>query len=187
MIKQTDAWVASDAIGRMLVPSDNSLAQLWMQPGFDDSSWMQAVNGWVTIGFQQVRPIRRNRRGGWRFDCARRSNSRDFSKLSAGEGVTNAIDNNTSTKYLNFDKLNAGFTVTPANGPVVVTGLRLTSANDAPERDPTSFVLSGSNDGQTSRRWHVDLSCVFWTVRHSPGQFREFSGVLGVSTLISDR
>ena len=28
-----------------------------------------------------------------------------------------------------------------------MTGLGLTSANDAPDRDPTSFVLSGSNDG----------------------------------------
>jgi hypothetical protein len=27
--------------------------------------------------------------------------------------------------------------------------LRFTSANDAPERDPTSFVLSGSRDGNT--------------------------------------
>ena len=29
----------------------------------------------------------------------------------------------------------------------MVTGLGLTSANDGPERDPASFVLSGSNDG----------------------------------------
>jgi len=29
----------------------------------------------------------------------------------------------------------------------VVTGLGLTSANDAPDRDPATFVLSGSNDG----------------------------------------
>ena len=36
----------------------------------------------------------------------------------------------------------------PAKGGTVVTGLRLTSANDAPDRDPTSFILSGSNDGQ---------------------------------------
>ncbi len=28
----------------------------------------------------------------------------------------------------------------------VVTGLALTSANDAPDRDPAKFVLSGSND-----------------------------------------
>ena len=48
-------------------------------------------------------------------------------------------------KYLNFDKLDTGLTITTAGG--VVTGLGLTSANDAPDRDPASFVLSGSNDG----------------------------------------
>jgi len=62
------------------------------------------------------------------------------------EGVANAIDN-TQAKYLNFDILNTGFTVTPSVGATLVTGLTLTSANDAPERDPSSYVLSGSNDG----------------------------------------
>jgi len=66
----------------------------------------------------------------------------------SGDGaVANAIDNNTATKYLNFDKVNTGFTVTPAAGPSRVTGLSLTSANDAPERDPASFNLFGSSDG----------------------------------------
>ncbi len=62
------------------------------------------------------------------------------------EGVANAIDNQ-PTKYLNFDILDTGFTVTPSVGKTIVTGLTLLSANDAPERDPASYVLSGSNDG----------------------------------------
>src|SRR2546421_3186155 len=63
------------------------------------------------------------------------------------EGVANAIDNQ-PTKYLNFDKLNTGFTVNPGvRGLTVVSGLTLTSANDAPERDPASYTLSGSYDG----------------------------------------
>src|SRR5678809_258293 len=62
------------------------------------------------------------------------------------EGVANAIDNQPS-KYLNFDKLNTGFTVTPRVGLSVVQCITLTSANDAPERDPASYVLSGSYDG----------------------------------------
>jgi hypothetical protein len=61
------------------------------------------------------------------------------------EQAPNAIDNDASTKYLNFDKLDTGLTVTTGGG--VVAGLGLTSANDAPDRDPASFVLSGSNDG----------------------------------------
>jgi len=63
------------------------------------------------------------------------------------ERSPNAIDNNPATKYLNFDKLNTGFTVTPSRGSSVVKGLALVSANDAPERDPASFTLEGSNDG----------------------------------------
>jgi hypothetical protein len=65
------------------------------------------------------------------------------------EGVANAIDNNDQTKYLNFDKLNTGFTITLGRGDSIVTGLSLTSANDAPERDPASYTLEGSNDGST--------------------------------------
>ena len=61
------------------------------------------------------------------------------------EQASNAIDNDDTTKYLNFDKLDTGLTVTTGGG--VVAGLGLTSANDAPDRDPASFVLSGSNDG----------------------------------------
>jgi hypothetical protein len=64
-----------------------------------------------------------------------------------GELSPNAIDDNTATKYLNFDKLNTGFTVTPTIGSTRVVGLGLTSANDAPERDPASYILSGSTDG----------------------------------------
>src|SRR5262249_16627640 len=64
------------------------------------------------------------------------------------EGVANAIDDQ-PTKYLNFDKLNTGFTVTPRAGLTIVSGLTLTSANDAVERDPTSFLLEGSYDGTT--------------------------------------
>jgi hypothetical protein len=67
----------------------------------------------------------------------------------AGEQVANAIDNKASTKYLNFKKLNTGMTITPAAGASVITGLGLTSANDAPERDPASYKLEGSNDGTT--------------------------------------
>ena len=64
------------------------------------------------------------------------------------EGVANAIDNQ-PTKYLNFDKVNTGFTVTPGVGDTIVMGLTLTSANDADDRDPADYTLEGSNDGTT--------------------------------------
>jgi hypothetical protein len=63
-----------------------------------------------------------------------------------GEGVTNVIDNTANTKYLNFDILNTGFTVTPS-GAGVVTSLGFVTANDSPQRDPASYILEGSTDG----------------------------------------
>jgi hypothetical protein len=64
----------------------------------------------------------------------------------AGEGASNAFDNNPNTKYLNFDKKNAGVTV-KLNIGKKVTGFTLTTANDFSGRDPTSYKLYGSNDG----------------------------------------
>lgn len=66
----------------------------------------------------------------------------------AGEGPNNAFDNNNGTKYLNFDKKNAGVTV-QLNSGRVVTGFTITTANDFSGRDPTSYKLYGSNDGST--------------------------------------
>ena len=66
-----------------------------------------------------------------------------------GEGVAHAIDGNTQ-KYLNFGIVNTGFLVTPAGGTSVVTSLTVFTGNDAPERDPTSYTLYGSNDAGTT-------------------------------------
>jgi len=65
-----------------------------------------------------------------------------------GEGPNNAFDNNAGTKYLNFDKKNAGVTI-QLNSGRVVTGFTVTTANDFSGRDPTSYKLYGSNDGST--------------------------------------
>ena len=63
-----------------------------------------------------------------------------------GEGASNAFDGNTGTKYLNFDKKNAGVTVKLSQGRVV-RKFTITTANDFSGRDPTSYKLYGSNDG----------------------------------------
>jgi hypothetical protein len=63
-----------------------------------------------------------------------------------GEGAAQAFDGNTSTKYLNFDKKNAGVTVRLSQGRVVQK-FTITTANDFSGRDPTSYKLYGSNDG----------------------------------------
>jgi hypothetical protein len=58
-----------------------------------------------------------------------------------------AIDDNTGTKFLHFrgDLMPTGIRVTPLDGHSVVTGIALTTANDAPNRDPVTYELSGSN------------------------------------------
>ena len=75
-----------------------------------------------------------------------------------GEQVVLAIDNKSTTKYLNFGDGTdtgapltgiTGFTVWSSAGGSVVTGLGLTSANDSPNRDPATYKLEGSNDGTT--------------------------------------
>ena len=59
-----------------------------------------------------------------------------------------ATDDDTGTKYLHFKGSDepTGFQVEVASGPSIVTGLTFTTANDAIERDPISYELSGSND-----------------------------------------
>jgi hypothetical protein len=65
-----------------------------------------------------------------------------------GEYPGLAVDDDVSTKYLHFkgEVEPTGFVVEPASGASIVTGLTLTTANDATERDPISFELSGSNE-----------------------------------------
>ncbi len=145
-------FVSHDAVGNIHFPKDNSMALAWTMPDFDDSQWREVYFG---IGYQQSvegnnadpeNPVEDPLVLG---DVTRAFDpidpSSDFSPV--GEMVDAALDNNTATKYLNFDKLNTGFTVKLSLGPTAVSGLRLTSANDAPDRDPSQFVLSGSNDG----------------------------------------
>jgi hypothetical protein len=57
------------------------------------------------------------------------------------------IDNSTSTKYLTFH--NAAWIQFQVSAAHVVTRYSITSANDAPERDPLSWTLQGSNNGTT--------------------------------------
>ncbi|MCW1957842.1 MAG: discoidin domain-containing protein, partial [Mycobacterium sp.] len=68
--------------------------------------------------------------------------------VPAGEGADKAFDGSTSTKY--FNSSGAGSSVTiDLGGAYAVTGLGLTTGNDAEGRDPTSYQVKGSVDGKT--------------------------------------
>jgi hypothetical protein len=54
------------------------------------------------------------------------------------------------TKYLNFGGANSGFIVTPTAGAKALTSFQITTADDWPARDPSSYILYGTNDAITS-------------------------------------
>jgi len=66
------------------------------------------------------------------------------SGFPGNEGPTNVV-NGTAAKYLNTAGANSGFIVTPASGASTVKSFTITSANDAVERDPSSYALYGTN------------------------------------------
>lgn len=70
---------------------------------------------------------------------------------NANENSTKLVDNNTGSKFLLFDaqlKITSGlwYSLTFPN-PIVLGAYTITSANDAPDRDPKDWFLQGSDDG----------------------------------------
>jgi probable HAF family extracellular repeat protein len=71
----------------------------------------------------------------------------------AAEGKAMAFDNSSSTKWLDFANANPSTRASwiqyqyASGAKYVVTKLTVTSANDAPERDPRDWNFLGSNDG----------------------------------------
>jgi hypothetical protein len=63
----------------------------------------------------------------------------------AGETKENLVDGEATTKWLAFDR--APWLEFDLSEPVDVVRYALTSANDAPERDPADWTLKGSADG----------------------------------------
>jgi len=66
------------------------------------------------------------------------------------ETPVQALDQITTTKYLNFGREMSGLIVTPASGASSVQSFTLTTANDGPERDPAAYLLYGTNSAITS-------------------------------------
>ena len=65
-----------------------------------------------------------------------------------GEAVQNVIDQDSNTKYLDFDAFDGiGFDVDLLGDSKTAVAIEIVTANDAPERDPTDYEIFGSNDG----------------------------------------
>ena len=148
MAESTDVLIAEAGSARVVFPTDDSLGDGWTDVGFDDSGWAGVVQ---PIGYSRPDAPGVDPPVLIFEDVTQPGDSivGTSNNSPGGEEVDKAIDDTTATKYLNFDELNTGFTVTPSVGQTVVVGLRLSSANDAPERDPTSYVLEGSVNGST--------------------------------------
>lgn len=80
---------------------------------------------------------------------------------NANEGPASVLDYDVTTKYNSYGNVNVsiatpmagvgtGFYVTMAVGSCVVTGIQFATANDAPQRDPITMTLEGSNVVNTS-------------------------------------
>ena len=82
---------------------------------------------------------------------------------SGTQEAAEGIDQIPTTKYLNFGKDNSGIIVTPSAGSSIVDSLQLTTANDATERDPASWILYGTNDLITSIN-NTDGNLEDWTM-----------------------
>jgi hypothetical protein len=67
------------------------------------------------------------------------------------EDMTKAFDENSATKWYAGDNVNKGWIAYQFASGVTrtVTSYSITSANDMPTRDPATWELQGSNDGQS--------------------------------------
>lgn len=107
----------------------------------------------------------------WVLSGAKVEGFDDKNNSSPGnETPAKAIDGNVNTKYLNFGAVNSGLLIRLPQ-PLIITGLAITSANDHEDRDPTAYLLEGSNDEQ---QWHrVDeRDLANFTARHQEQSYR---------------
>ena len=109
------------------------------------------------------------------------------SSFPPGETPFNATDQDSGTKYLNFGGRDTGLIITPNYGASVIQSIQMTTANDAEERDPASFVLYGTNDPITSldnslgdaENWtEIAADTIMLPAdRFTPGEIVDFSNV----------
>ena len=68
------------------------------------------------------------------------------SEFPGGEAPGNLLDGTPNTKYLNFGGVNSGFIVTPGSGSSIARSAVFRTGGDAPERDPSTVSIYGTND-----------------------------------------
>lgn len=79
----------------------------------------------------------------------------------ANEGSSKLIDGDRNTKFLIFGFHENFWAQQEFESPVAVNAYTMASGNDAPERDPLHWTLSGSNDGTSWEEVHSVNDAVF--------------------------
>jgi hypothetical protein len=140
---------------------NTSTPPAWTLPGFNASSWAVAAGG-PAVGFDTGTDDIINIPNGTLlpggpigFDLTDpEEDGTPNGTITAGgsspgnETPDRLLDNSTGTKWLSFEPTGTFYQFQFAGGVRnAVNGYTITSANDASERDPYSWVLQGSNDG----------------------------------------
>jgi hypothetical protein len=162
-------FVGPDSPTTALAPTNGSLdapstqvPPAWTLPAFNDASWLTSAgpglgfdsgdtappiipNGTLLpeglIGGDYTDPEEDGTLNGTIF-------AGGFPGSPTNEEPDKGLDNLTTTKWLAFEPAGTYYGFRFANGQRHIVGAyTLTSANDAPGRDPYSWTLSGSNDG----------------------------------------
>ena len=162
-------FVGPDSPMTALAPTNGSLdapntgvAPAWTLPAFNDASWLTSTgpglgfdtgdtappnipNGTLLpeglVGGDYTDPEEDGTLNGTIF-------AGGFPGSPTNEEPDKGLDNLTASKWLAFQPSGTYYGFRFANGERHVVGAyTLTSANDAPDRDPYSWTLSGSNDG----------------------------------------
>ena len=168
---QSEILVGPNHVTTAFVPTDGSLdsgstaSPPWAQPGFDDSQWpgTAASGGGVGVGYDFGESGMNGPADGTRLTGLVGNDltdpeddgilAVDFNAGQSGSSPTNeepvrALDSRTDTKWLAFAAAGTFYEMEFLDGiPRHVDRYTITSANDATERDPYSWTLSGSNDG----------------------------------------
>ncbi len=100
----------------------------------------KTINNYIEVSTEQLHNIMLN--------CGNISSQ--YNDSPHYEAVSNLIDGSSHTKFLTFQA--SSWIIMSACKPYIIKRYSITSANDAPERDPKDWVLLGSNDKYT---WYI--------------------------------
>ena len=162
--------VGAASTATAIVPTTGALdspavgvAPAWTLPEFDDSAWIGPSGGGagVGVGFDTgdvfiPGPVNGVELAGLighdltdpEDDGVLNGAISSGGSSPGGEEPPKALDNSTTTKWLSFLPEGTFYQFRFSGGErQAVNGYTISSANDAPNRDPYTWTLSGSNDG----------------------------------------